>query len=221
MTTFGQLKTDTDSFLARDDIATSPNDIAAITRLAEAEIAREVRVMAMERNTTLAAAGRQTVAPARFLEARYLGLDSNKQPRIEYMTPEVIRKEPAWSSGSTISFYTIEGLIGNEDETLNDVYFTWAPAGSVATPTDVELGYFARWLAFDQDPDTNWLLTEHYDIYLWAMLKAAGIFLQEEGLINRYGSEFVAAKSALAKAENRKRFRGQTKKAYNSPRVIV
>ncbi len=222
MTTWGQLKTDVDSWLARDDIGAGASaNINAITRIAEANIARDIRVMAQERNTTLSAAARQTAAPSDFLEARFLGVDNNNQPRIEYMTPEVIRKEQAWRSGTIISFYTIEAEIGGAAFTDDGVFFTWAPAGNATTPTSVELGYWARWPAFANDPDTNWLLANHYDIYLWAMLHASAIFLQEDGLMANYGAKYDMAKSDLAKSENRKRFRGQTKKAYNSPRIIV
>ena len=227
MSTFGQLKTSTDSWLARDDLAMG-SDIDQITLNTEAQIARDIRTVAQERNTTLTADARQTVAPADFLEARYLAIDTNTRDYIEYQTPEVIRKQRSWSGNATgttgrsdITFYTIEGLIGGTAFTDTDVYFTWAPAGNATTPTDVELGYFARWPAFVNDPDTNWLLTNHFDIYLWAMLHNAALFLQEEGLAQGYLGKYAIAKEDLQKSENRKRFRGQSKKGWGSPRVIV
>ena len=79
MSTFGQLKTSTDSWLARDDLATG-SDIDQITLNTEAQIARDIRTVAQERNTTLTANARQTIAPSDFLEARYLAIDSLAVP---------------------------------------------------------------------------------------------------------------------------------------------
>jgi len=218
MTTYGQLTTDVDSWLTRDDLKAG-SDIATITRVAEATINRDVRTMAQERNVTLVADGRQTVAPTDFVSARTLDIDSNQTPRIDYQTPEVLRKHPAWSNGSNIQFYTLEGKIN--DLTDTDVYFTWAPAGNASTPTNVELAYFVKWPALVEDVDTNWLLANQYDIYLWAMCHSACVFLQEKELAMDYLGKYEIAKSALALSENRKRFRGQTHKGWNSPRVIV
>lgn len=228
MSTYGQLKTDVDAWLARDDVAVSGASFPSITLLSEAEIARDIRSPIQEQRTVLTTgATRYLDLPADFLELRQIFIETTNGRRVlDYQTPQVIRSRRTWLSSNggvnsdTIAYYSIEGddLANAPADTLRIVL---APDPDGGNPQDVEILYFARWPAFTADPDTNWLLQNHYDIYLWNLLKQAGIFLQETELAEKYDSMYQIARQEFARAANRKRFRGSDKQAYGSPRAII
>lgn len=219
MSTFGQLKTDVDAWLARDDVAVSGSDFPSITLIAEAYIAADVRTVVQETNDTLSVTGRSVDVPADFLELRWLYQDTTFQREVEYMTPEALRASPQWNgqTGGFTMFYTIEG-----DGLANQEQFTFAPEGSATTPPQLPIGYWARFPALVNDPDTNWLIQNYYPVYLYAMLRASGEYLQEEALEDRYAAKYDDwVFNRLPKAENRKRARGNTLQTYGNPRSII
>ena len=220
MSTLGQLKTSVDNWLVRDDVAQTGSDFPQILLMAESEIARDIRTVVQEQRTTISVSSRYTDLPANFLAIRQVFIDDNNGRRfMEYQTPEALRESNTWQSGRRPSFYSLEG-----DEDVNgigNVRFVLAPEPSASSPSDVEILYFARFPALVNDPDTNWLLQNHYDIYLWQTLKQAAIYLQETELSEKYDSMYQNARFELGRHENRKRFRGNAKQAYGNPRAII
>ena len=220
MSTLGQLKTDVDAWLARDDVAVSGSSFPSILLLAEAEIARDIRTLVQEQRTTLTANSRYTDMPSDFMEIRQIFIDDNNGRRfMEYQTPEVLRENNTWLNGRSPSFYSLEG---DEDTGgIGDVRLVLAPEPSASSPSDVEVLYWARFPALVNDPDTNWLLQNYYDVYLWQTLKQAAIFIQESELADTYDTNYQAARENTSRAENRKRYAAGGKQAYGNPRAII
>lgn len=224
MSTFGQLKTDVDEWLARDDVAVTGGSISSIILLAESEIAKDIRCVVQEQHANLVTgASRFLDLPDDFLQMRQVFIDDvNGRRFLEYQTPEVIREQPTWISGRRTSFYTIEGdddILGTSGE--GSARLVLAPAPDSANPQTVEVYYWARFPAFTLDPDFNWLSLNHYDIYLWQTLKQAALFIQEEELAATYNELYQAARDSLRVSENRKRYRGNQWQSYGNPRTIV
>lgn len=220
MSTLGQLKTDVDNWLARDDVAVSGSSFPSILLLAEAEIARDIRTVVQEQRTTLSIGSRYTDLPADFLAVRQIFIDDNNGQRFfEYQTPETLREGNTWLNGRTPSFYSLEG---DEDTGgIGDVRLVLAPEPDASSPVDVELLYWARFPALVNDPDTNWLLQNYYDVYLWQTLKQAAIFIQETELAQGYAANYMDARENVRVTENRKRYGASSKQAYGSPRAII
>jgi hypothetical protein len=230
MTTFGQLKTDVDNWLARDDIAVTGASISSIMLMAESELARDFRTLIQEQRTTLTTgADRFIDLPANFLELRQIFIDNVNGTRrnLVYFTPETLRDSVYWAGGSggsvsagTVAAYTIEG-----DDAANApasvARLVLAPEPDASNPETLNLLYVTRWPALTADPDTNWLMQNYYDTYLWQTLKQATIFSQDLELAEFYGGKYSEAKHFTGIAENRKRFRGTAKVANNSPRPII
>jgi len=215
VTTRQRLIEDVDSWLARDDISVS-DAINSIILLAEDYISTDVRLVTQERSTTLMVDGRRVQAPANYLTYRVLFLDGR---RLEYKTPEAIRESPEWRGGGPLASFSIEG---GEDDT---VQFVFAPAGTAENPVEVELLYFARIPSLvangEEDDPTNWLLQNHYSVYLYATLRAAAEWVQEEQLEDRYKAKYDECVARLSRSENRKRFGAGAKVTYGSSRTVV
>ena len=228
MTTLSQLKTSVDAWLARDDVAVSGADFPQILLIAESNIARDLRLVTREAVATLNFTGRSADLPADYIEARNPFIDDNIR-RFEYQTPQAIRESSAWNGGlgggggggslepnRPGMFYTIEG-----NAATDAIQMTIAPPASATTPLDVEIRYWARALALVNDPDTNWLLANHFDIYLYATLRAAAEYIQEDVLEDRYQAKYDRAIAAQNLTENRKRYTAAPKQAYGNPRGVI
>lgn len=228
MSTYGQLKTDVDNWLARDDVAVTGTSIPSITLVAEAELARDIRSVVQEQRTQLVTGSSRFIdLPADFLELRQIFIDTtNGRRTLQYQTPEVIRGQSTWISNNSavnngaIGYYSIEG-----DDVANapadQVRLVLAPEPDASNPQTIDLLYISRWPALTADPDTNWLMQNHYDLYLWQFLKQAAIFIQENELAEIYDMNYQKARAEFGREANRKRFRGSDKVAYGNPRMII
>lgn len=221
MTTRSQLETSVDAWLTRDDVAVSGTDWDEILLIAESNIARDLRLAVQEATTTLNFTGRSVDLPSDFLEPRNPFIDDNIR-KFEYKTPQAIREASSWNNGRVGAFYTLEA---NNSSPLTAGSLTWqmtiASPASVSSPLDVVINYWARFPALVNPTDTNWLLTNHYDIYLYAALRAASEYIQEDTLEDRYQAKYDRAIEQQNRHENRKRYGAMPKQAYGNPRGVV
>lgn len=218
MTDRATLQAAVDAWLIRDDIAADSTNFGLILKLAEAKISRVVRAAVMEKTATLTFTGRSEDLPADFLEARNPFVDDTVR-RMDYLTPEALRRSSVWSTGRVGQFYTLEGGGGTAPD--DRMQMTIAAPASVSTPLSVDVYYYARFPALTAPTDTNWLITNHFDIYLYATLRAAAEFIQEDALEDRYAGKFDRAVAELRVQENRRRFGAMPKHKSNFPRTIV
>lgn len=221
MTTLAQLKTSVDAWLIRDDVAVSGTDFNQILLNAESEIALEYRFGVQEANTTLNFTGQSSDLPADFLEARNPFIDDNFR-KFEYKTPQAIRESAGWENGRAGQAYTIEGGGKNVSGTGDDrMAVTIAGPASASSPLDVMVYYYARFPALVNDPDTNWLLINHFNVYLFETLMQAAIYIQEIELTDKYAGYVADLRTRMARHENRKRYGAMPKQSYGNPRAIV
>ncbi len=217
MTTRAELITDLDDWLARDDLSAGGKEDTFL-RIAQAQINRKVRVRNREVTTTLIASARTAALPDDYQSMRAIALDSTLDRRVEYLTPERIRESPIWNNQGGFRFdrdvtptaYTIEA---------NNLVF--APEPTADNPITFYLVYYAKFDDLVNGTDTNWLLTNAYDVYLWAILHAAAIFLQETTLAGGYAGLFKQALVDLADSERFGRFSGSNLFSTGSPRRVV
>lgn len=231
MTTLSQLKTSVDAWLIRDDVAVTGSDFAQILLNAESEISRAYRLVVQEATVTLNFTGRSADLPADFLEVRNPFIDDNVR-RFEYQTPQAIRENSAWENGRVGSFYTLEGG-GKDVGSVGDdrVQMTIAGPASASSPLDVDVNYWRKIPALVNDPDTNWLLQNHFDVYLFETLYQAAIYIQETEMAKGYylmldnpvevPGQPLGIRQRQARHENRKRYGAMPKQAYGNPRGVV
>lgn len=222
MTTLAQLKTSVDAWLARDDVAVTNSDFPQILLIAESEISRDFRFAVQEAQTILSFTGQSENLPDDFLEARTPFIDSQTRV-INYMTPKALRESNYYKDGQPPGqFYTIEGQNATPlTAGSTNLQMTIAGPGTVSDPVDIGINYWSRFPALVNDPDTNWILENHYDIYLYATLRVACEYIQEDVLEDRYRSKYDRLVELQGRHENRKRYTAAAKQSYNSPRTIV
>lgn len=204
-------------WLARDDLEGQlvAEDVAV--RMAEATIARRVRIRDQETSISFSANARVTALPSDYLAMRSLALDTILGRSIDYMTPERIRESPIWlnqgfrnEEDNVASAYTIEG---------NNLIL--APAPTADIPTPLLMTYYRRYPHLDANTDTNSLLTNHFDIYLYAYLTAVATFLQETEIADRYERMFEKAVAEVTRSERWGRFAGSALISTGNPRRTV
>jgi len=188
LSTFGGLKTAVASFLNRSDLTASIPDFVV---LAEADIRRDVRVQAMEAVATGTLTGETLAHPTRYIEARRLSLDGHVY---EYRTPADYTELVRVSSQDTVytsigeSFYILNGANG-------DSY---------------ALTYWAGFAAFSADADTNWLLANAPDVYLFGALRYAAIFMADDAAMTRNLAMYLSAAKRVSSQEHRSAYSGST-----------
>lgn len=167
MTMYAVLKSDIADFLAREDDPELKVMIPTFIRLCEAKIRRDVRVRAMETSTDLTIDSRTEAVPTGFLETRRLVLDVTGSRALDYLTPERLYASNIFEEQGAPSVYTIEG---------DNFVFAPEPSSSFTG----KLLYFKAFDALSAEIDTNWLLTNAYDVYLYGALVSASEYVKED-----------------------------------------
>ena len=220
MTTRSQLESSVQAWIIRNDLADEITNFNMVLTMGENRLNRLIRASVQEKSDTVTITGRSAALPADFLEPRHAFVDSNANNyQFDYMTPEAIRQSGVWDMTRKARFFTYEGQSGSSPDELNQI--TIAGPASVADPTTISLLYWAKWVLGAAQDDTNWLLKNHFDLYLRACLVEASIYAHAWELETKYEGLFLKSKEEFSLSENRKRFGTQSKKSYNSPRTTV
>lgn len=218
MSTRGTLRQDVINWTAHEGVG-SGDMFNSILRVTEARIMRRVRTREQEVTTTLDILGPRTVLPTGFLRQRSLTLTDEQERSLEYLTPARLRESRYWDSrrsvsGPTAAAYTVEGGV-----------LVIAPMEQVEREEDVlqvDFTYVAAFEPLAEPDDTNWLLQEAYDVYLFGCLAAASIYLEDERLSQEYEPRFERAVFELARSENRARVPSAAGlRAIGSPHAII
>lgn len=215
MTTRAELIADLDVWLARDDLSSGGNQDTML-RIAQANINRRLRVQAQEVITQLVCTSRTTPLPVDYQALRSLSRDTTMDRSVTYLTPERIRESPVWqnqggATGVDATAYTIEAQS-----------VTLAPAPTAGAPVTLDIVYIGKFDDLVNPADSNWLLLNNYDIYLWAILEAAAIYLEDDELLLKYKGLFDVAVGELIDTERRARTPPATGLiATGHPRAVV
>lgn len=172
--TYAELKTALATWAVRSDLTARMADFVA---LAEAEIRKDVRCQAMETLATGTLTGETLAFPTGFIWAKYLKVNRYVQ---EYMAPATYANLSEQDDQSPR--FTIIG---------QDIYILNGASGD-----SYSLIYWKSFTAFSADADTNWLLTNHPDVYLWGSLKQVALALKDDAEAARCDGLY---RSAVAK----------------------
>ncbi len=187
--TYSDLQSSVAAWLKRSDLTAIIPDFIT---LAEARIARDLRLRKQVASTTLSTvAGTQGVTlPSDFLEAENLTLSSTSPPgALSVVTPEILdRKFPAaYVTGQPV-VYTVVG-----DQLL------FGPTPDAVYP--ISLAYYQRWAALSVS-STNWLLSNHPNVYLFAALAEASGYLFNDERIPMWEAKYQADVRSLQQADD-------------------
>ena len=192
MTTFATLKADIDEFYPHSDITQALKN--TFVRQCEAEIRRKLRVRQMETSTTFTQSAQSTALPTGFIQMRSVTYDAENKRDLDFLPPNRFRSSGVLDSSGDPYAYTIEGD--------NLVVGPWSAS------ITLYLVYLAAFDALSADADTNWVLANAYDLYLYGALKHACIFAQDMDGAAQYGGAFNAIIEELNREHRWSRFSG-------------
>ena len=192
ITTYGDLKDAVADWLARADLAARVPDFV---RLAEADLNGRLRLRVMETTQALTVAADTVALPAGYLAVRRLSLGS---AALAYVTPFALAARHPGSGRPLV--YTVEG--GN-------LRFGPAPDGNY----EGTLVYVRALSPLSTDGETNAVLADHPDLYLYGALAHAAPFVGDDERAALWRGQYEAALQRAVAADRQA-------KAAGSPLVM-
>lgn len=182
ITTYTELKSAISDFLNRDDLDTV---IPTFIDLAEARLNREVRHWRMEDRAVATLDAQYTALPTNFLEPIRMSLTSGDTSTMEVVGVQEMSdlRARALNTSGKPRYYTIL------DQSI-EVYPS--PDGEYS----LEMVYFETLPALSTS-DTNWLLTNYPDAYLYGALLHSAPYLQDDARMQVWDALYQTAVSAI------------------------
>jgi len=194
ITSYADLQTSVANWLNRSDLTLR---IPEFIDLAEANFNRDLRHRDMETTITLnTVAGTSTIAlPSDYLETRAMVNQTTPLVVLEYMTVVQLDTAHATSVSGQPYNYTIVGSNYRLGPVPDAVY-------------NIELTYYQRIPALSDANPTNWLLTNHPDAYLFAVLVEAEPYLKNDERLPVWGAKLQRSLEGLKAEASRSAFNG-------------
>lgn len=191
LATAANLATDVAAWMARADMTA---DIPTMIVLAEAKLNRLLRSLEHQvRNPAFMLAGEYVPAPLDFLEFKSGYVNGSPKVPIYYMPEDFMPNAPA---GNSALYITMSGT---------NFRFAPPPDGSATA----SISYFAKLPTLSGvGVQTNWLLTQHPDAYLYGTLLEATGKIHDTEQLQVWREGYAQAIGDIKSADRRKRYGG-------------
>jgi len=149
----------------------------------------------MEASATITPADRLAALPSDFLELRRIYINSSVPQELEYLPPEQFWIQYPAAASNPIGpskYYTIEG----SNIRLSD-----------NTGTDIVILYYQKIPALSANA-TNWLLTNHPDLYMAGALAEAYDLIKNEALAAKWTTKMMSLITDIAASDKMGKFSG-------------
>lgn len=190
ITDYASLKTTVISYLHRTDLSDSV--ISDFVSFGELQLNRKLRLLEMETEATLSlTAGNNSVSlPTGFLEPIDLYYDSDKSRLANQNLMDLNSSRDYDTTTAQPRYYTISGGVIKFECLADNTY-------------SLKLDYFKKWdIAVD---DTNWLLENAPDLYLYASLLQAKAFVKNPADISLWSQIVKSTLTDLNRLDGRTR----------------
>jgi hypothetical protein len=163
--------------LVRTDQADYAADYITLT---DAAVNRRLRVSAMLARDTAAIGDEYSEVPDDFLAVQSFALNDSPPVKLQFLSPD--QMEVAAQGGETGKplYFSV---VGGE--------FRFYPVPDA--DYSAALAYYQKIPALSESNDSNWLLEDHPDVYLYGALFQAAMQVRNEELIGLYGPLFETA----------------------------
>lgn len=203
LSNYAELQTSIANFLKRDTLTSLIPDFIS---LAHADINRKLRTRAQETRETFTLSTEYTDLTTLsnvILELRNIQINTNPVAFLEYRSPFQLDQEyPSTSVGKPI-FYSIHG---------DELQVKPVPDSSYTA----EITAITPFPALSDSNPTNWLLTNHPDIYLYGSLVSAEGYIMNDPHLALWKSLYESAINDLNTQEKRARYSGSPLKTRTS-----
>jgi len=190
--TYSELKTKIASYLNRSDLT---SELDGFIDQTEAELNRRLRTSDMVKRATATADGQYLSLPTDWLEAINIEITSNNFRPLMQQTIESLdlyRKSNNNRSGQPMYFSIVDNTL--ELAPTPDQSYT------------LQLTYYEKISALSDNNTSNFISTNHSDLYLYGALKHASIFLMEDERVPLFERYFERAIKELEDQEEKKQF---------------
>ena len=202
ISTYAELKTAVANWLNRDDLTVNIPDFIT---LCEARLNRVLRTRAMEGLYTASTVSgqRNYNLPTNYLQMRALRLNTSPLTVLEYVSPEIMDRVWAGSSGGKPVAYTIKA---------NELFLGPSP-DAVYT---MEMDYYRKFDSLSAIITTNLMLTDNPDVYLYGSLLEAEPFIKNDSRIQVWGTSFYKAITDIQDQDSKDRHSGSEMRIRNT-----
>lgn len=194
ISTYAELQSAAANWLADTSLTSR---IVEFIALGEAEIMRILRVREMETSADLTINAQSIALPTGYVAARRIYITTSPPAFLDYWAPESFWSDSIASESGQPSAYTIEG-----DN------FIFGP-----TPDTTYTGKCLYWKRLDISSSAHSLFTRNPDLYLYATLKQAEMFLVNDERVGLWSAGFDRALAQIMKADIKDRHSGGSLKA--------
>ena len=181
---YGDLKTGVARWLGRNDLTTYIPDYVA---LCHAWLMRELRShpRMIKRDTAFAVDAEYEAVPSDFMELVSARRNDGDKITLAYLSDDTQSKY--WQGVAGEPRYIT--VVGNT--TAGTENFRFGPPPNGAYTLTIE--YNARVAFFANDAATNWIMTDHPDLYLYGSLLQAVGYIKDDARVGLWQSAFSAA----------------------------
>lgn len=175
LSTYSDLQTSIGNWIHRSDLGSVIPDFVA---MAEARISRDLRLRKQMTTATLTCvAGSPNVSlPSDWLAFENLSVSANPDRNLVYVPVEHIDSKYNSASSGIPAVYTIEG---------DNIILAPTPDSAYSLPVI----YYARLPSIIED-STNWLLTNHPNVYLFACLIEAAQYTMDNERVQMFTARY-------------------------------
>lgn len=194
ITTYAELQTAITGWLHRADIAAVAPDFIT---LCEAKVNRVLRINEVENRVSATLDEQYESMPTDFLEMRKLSITTSPSQELTYLTPGIMDvRYPTPNSGRPFHYTVVAGQL--KFEVTPDHAYT------------MEMVYYVRVPALTNSATTNWLLTNHPDVYLYGALAEGEAYKKSDPRITLWKTLYQSGIDQILGADQRKRWGGST-----------
>ena len=175
LTNYGELKTEIANLLHRTDLTTyipyfiqyAETVIGGDPEPIDMDVLPGVRARDQQKRVTTTVSSQYLDTPTDMLSIKDMQINISPVRSLLFLSnKQMTEKYPSTPAG-TPEAYTIHG---------DEFQFSHIPDTSL----ELEISYTSRYTAFSDDADTNWLMTNHPFIYLYAAMIAGASHIDED-----------------------------------------
>lgn len=193
ITTYATLKTAIADFLNRDDLTSA---IPTFVALAEASIKRDVRHWRMENRATATLNSQYEALPARWIAPiRLMITGGQSYDLIPVGQAEIASLRASSNDAGRPMYYAL---------TQGELEFYPTPDQSYT----LEMVYYEAPAALSADGDTNWLLTNFPDVYLYGSLVHTAPYLSDDARSQVWAAFYQSAIDSVGIDEQKAKYGG-------------
>lgn len=194
ISTYAELQDAILAWINKQDVEQSLGSIIAMT---EADLNRKVRHWKMEKRATVSLDDQYSRVPSDWIETIRFYLTGNGTSELILASRSDLlnRRELANDTGGTPRYYT-----------MSDGAFEVYPTSN--GNFTAELLYYGKTDALSNSVTTNWLLTDHPDVYLYGSLVHASAFMGEDNRIQVWNTMYQTALDQVNGSSEAARYSG-------------